>query len=127
MRVFKTRRFARFAKNEDIDDGQLVDALRRAERRLVDADLGGGVIKQRVSRQGQGKRGGYRTLIAYRAGVRAVFLLGFAKKERDNVRPDELENLKLVAADLLTAAASAIDQMVDKDRLIEVHYEQEKD
>jgi hypothetical protein len=45
---------------------------------VVDADLGGGVIKQRVARVGQGRSGGYRMLVAYRAGARAVFLYGFA-------------------------------------------------
>jgi hypothetical protein len=65
MRVFKTRRFVRFAKGEEIGDTRLIEAIHRAERGLVDADLGSGVIKQRVNRPGQGKRGGYRTLIAY--------------------------------------------------------------
>jgi hypothetical protein len=66
MRVFKTRWFARFAKREDISDDRLADAIARTERGLIDADLGGGLIKQRVARPGKGKSGGYRTLIAYR-------------------------------------------------------------
>ncbi len=64
MRVFKTRWFARFAKREDISNDCLADAIARAERGLIDADLGGGLIKQRVARPGKGKSGGYRTLIA---------------------------------------------------------------
>src|SRR2546423_5593629 len=127
MRVFKTRHFVRFAKSEKIGDTRLVEAIHRAERGLVDADLGSGVIKQRVNRPGQGKRGGYRTLIAYRPGARAVFLVGFAKKERDNIKPDELENLRLAAADLLAASALVIAEMIQQDRLIEVDYEQEEE
>jgi hypothetical protein len=67
-------------------------AVRDAENRLVDADLGGGLIKQRVARLGQGKRGGFRTIIAYRRGTRAVCLFGFAKNERENLDDDELSS-----------------------------------
>ena len=74
-----------FQKREVIDDAALTRAVANAEIGLVDADLGGGLIKQRIARFGQGKRGGYRTIIAYRQGGRAVFLFGFAKNERDNL------------------------------------------
>jgi hypothetical protein len=90
VRVFKTRLFARFAVRERIADASLMEAIERAERGLVDADLGGGVVKQRVARQGQGRRGGYRTLVAYRSGDFAVFLFGFAKSDRDNTGDHEL-------------------------------------
>jgi hypothetical protein len=63
----------------------------RAERGLVDADLGFGLIKQRVARQGQGRRGGYRTLMAFTVGHQTVFLYGFAKSERNNIGADELD------------------------------------
>ena len=75
MRVFKTRGFARFAKSENITDAQLAEVIADAERGLIDADLadlGGGVIKLRIARPGDGKSGGFRTLIAYRAKARAV-------------------------------------------------------
>ena len=73
MQVFKTRWLARFARHERIPDRSLLEAIARAERGLVDADLGGGLIKQRVARKGQGRSGGYRMLIAYRTKDRAVF------------------------------------------------------
>ena len=85
MRVFKTRWFARFARRERISDPNLCEAVWRAEGGLVDADLGGGVIKQRVARTGQGRSGAYRVLLAYRANARSVFLYGFAKSQRENV------------------------------------------
>lgn len=78
MRIFKTRWMARFARKAGIDDALLVEAIDRAERGLIDADLGGGVIKQRVGRSGQGRSGGYRTLIAFRFGDLAFFIYGFA-------------------------------------------------
>jgi hypothetical protein len=62
MRVFKTKPFARFASREWLADQELCEAVRRAERGLIDADLGGGVIKQRLAREGQGKSGGFRII-----------------------------------------------------------------
>jgi hypothetical protein len=59
MRVFKTKPFARFAGHEGIDDDVLCDAVQRAENGLIDANLGGGVIKQRLAREGQGKSSGF--------------------------------------------------------------------
>jgi hypothetical protein len=82
VRVFVTKSFRRFQRKERIADAALCEAVRRAARGLVDADLGGGLIKQRVSRPGEGRRGGFRTVIAYRVDDRAVFLFGFAKKIR---------------------------------------------
>jgi hypothetical protein len=96
MRVYKIKGFARFQRGECIADRALVEALLAAERGLVDADLGGGLIEQRVARPGQGKSGGFRTLIAYRRGERAVFLFGFAKNERANIDDDELEEWRHV-------------------------------
>jgi hypothetical protein len=63
--------------------------------------LGGGLIKLRIARLGSGKSGGYRTIIAYSAGRRAVFLFGFAKNQRDNLTPVQLADLKMVGDDLL--------------------------
>jgi len=85
VRTFKTKWLARFARRERIADKSLREAIERAERGLIDADLGGGLIKQRVARQGQGRSGGYRTIIAYRAKERAVFFYGFAKNDRENI------------------------------------------
>ncbi len=102
MRIFTTRAFGRFARKERIEDAQLCDAIARADRGLIDADLGGHVIKQRVARPGQGRSGGYRTLIAYRSKTRSVFLFGFAKNDQDNIDDDELKNLRKAAAEMLS-------------------------
>ena len=101
MRTFKTRAFTRFADKAGVSDVALCRAVRDAERGLVAADLGGGVIKQRIARSGQGKSGGFRTLIVFRAGTRAIFVHGFAKSEKDNIEKDELSALKKLAAELL--------------------------
>lgn len=101
MRVFKTRAFGRFARKERIGDALLCEAIERAERGVVDSDLGGHVIKQRVARRGQGRSGGYRALIAYRAQTRAVFLFGFAKNDQGNIDNDELKELRKAAVEML--------------------------
>jgi hypothetical protein len=74
MRIFKNAWFERFARKQNISDKAIAQAIERAEQGLIDADLGGGVIKQRVARPGQGKSGGFRTVILYRATERAFCL-----------------------------------------------------
>jgi len=122
MRVFKTRSVDRFCKSEKITDELLADAIARAERGLIDADLGGGLIKQRVAKPGKGKRGGWRTLIAYRKGQRAVFLFGFAKNDRDNISSDQLASLKAMATGFLNGTNAAIEAELKREVLKELSY-----
>jgi hypothetical protein len=126
-RIFKTRWFTRFARGERITDSSLSEAVARAGQGLIDADLGGGVIKQRVARPGQGRSGGYRVLIAYRAGHRAVFVYGFAKRERENIEPDELITLREIAAAWLRADPKAIAQGFKDGALKDVTYGEKKE
>jgi hypothetical protein len=123
VRIFKLKTLARFTRRERIADVSLCEAIEQAERGLVDADLGGGLIKQRVARAGQGKRGGYRMLIAFRSKLRAVFLFGFAKNELDNIDGDQLETLREAAALWLAADAQKIEQAIKDGLLIEVRHD----
>jgi hypothetical protein len=127
VRIFKTRWLARFARREGIDDGSLREAIERAERGLIDADLGGGLIKQRVARRGQGRSGGYRMVVGYRVKDRAVFLLGFAKNERENIEPDELLSLKETAEKWLSATEAKLQMEVELGNLQEIDLEGTKD
>jgi hypothetical protein len=126
LRIFKTKWFTRFARGERISDGSLSQAVVRAGQGIIDADLGGGVIKQRVARPGGGRSGGYRVLLAYRAGHRAVFLYGFAKRERENIDPDELLTLREIAAKWLAADAKHIAQALNEGVLQEMAYDEKK-
>ena len=117
---FATKVFVRFARREGLDDRRLCEAITRAERGLVDADLGGNLIKQRVVRVGGGRSGGYRTLIAYRAEQRSVFLYGFAKNERDNIDTRELDDLRKLARHYLGYADVQIARALDRSELREV-------
>ena len=87
---------------------------------LIDADLGGGLIKQRVARKGAGKSGGYRTLLAFRAGARAVFLYGFAKSSRATIGDDELVRWRGIGRGLLALDERAIEERIADDDMVEV-------
>lgn len=117
--------FARFQRREGIADASLVRAVRNAALGLVDADLGGGLVKQRVARRGQGKRGGYRTVIAYQRAHRAVFLLGFPKSERANIEDDELAVLKAQGREYLALNEEQIEVLLLDEDLTEVRYGKE--
>lgn len=120
VRIFKTRAFGRFARKERVGDALLCEAIERADRGIVDADLGGHVIKQRVARSGQGRSSGYRTLIAYRSETRAVFLFGFAKKDQDDIDAHELKILQKAAAEMLGWNDRAVAALVTAGKWTEV-------
>ena len=126
MKVFKTRWFARFARQEKIADDSLREAIERAERGLVDADLGGGLIKQRVARKGQGRSGGYRAIVAYRAASKAFFLHGFAKSGQENIAEDELIALRKFGRRLLAADVETLNAMFEDGSLKEVDDDKEE-
>jgi len=98
---FLSREFVRAARRGGVTDDALCEALDRAEAGNIDADLGGGLIKQRVARPGMGRSGGYRTIIAYRRRGRAIFLHLFAKNRKSNLTRVELEDLKDIAKPLM--------------------------
>ena len=120
MRIFKNKAFTRFARKAGIDDASICKAVRDAERGLLDADLGGGVIKQRVARSGGGKSGGFRTLILFRIGALAFFVHGFAKNEQANIDDDELLALRKLAAIMLAYDDAALCRALENKTLIEV-------
>lgn len=120
MRIYKTKLLARIARRQGIEDRALKEAIERAGRGLIDAELGGNLIKQRVARRGQGRSGGHRTVIAYRAGQRAVFLYAFAKNERDNIDDDELSTLQELGAAWLEATENQLAQALNDGSLKEV-------
>lgn len=125
--MFKNGWFERFARKERLADEALSDAVQRAEGGLVDADLGGGVIKQRVARAGKGKSGGYRTLILFRKGDRAIFAFGFAKSAQANISKADLALLRDAAAEALEWNDGELDRLVASGALKEIDDGQDKD
>jgi hypothetical protein len=120
MAVYMTRWFDRWARKEGLITSSLCTAVREMTRGLIDADLGGGLVKKRIGRPGQGKSGGYRTLVATNKGNRWVFVFGFPKNERSNIDRDETEALKKLAAHLLSLTAQAVVKAERAGELMEV-------
>jgi hypothetical protein len=126
VRIFKNAWFVRFASAQKISDDTLREAILRAESGQVDADLGGGVLKQRLARPGQGKSKGYRTIILLREGHRAFFVYGFAKGGRDNIRKDEEAQFKKMAKHVLGLSEAQLNILIAKGRIEEVEGNDEK-
>lgn len=119
-RVFKTRHFSRWLRKSDLTDAALCAAVNEMVAGLIDAELGGDVLKKRVALPGRGKRGGARTLVATRKGRRWFFVYGFEKNERANVTPTELEALQVLAASLLGLTATQLNTAVEDGSLQEI-------
>lgn len=120
MRVFKTRHFHRWMRKTELSDHALCMAVGEMGAGLVDADLGGGILKKRVGLAGRGKRGGARTLVATNRGDRWFFVFGFEKNERASIRDDELEGLRIMAVDLLARTDVQLDQAIADGALQEI-------
>jgi hypothetical protein len=120
MAIYKTRWFDRWARKQGLVAEVLCAAVNEMVAGLIDADLGGGLLKKRIARPGQGKSGGYRTLVATNKGSRWVFVYGFPKNERSNIDRDEEEALKKLSAHLLSMTAQAVTKARQAGELIEV-------
>jgi len=123
MRIFKSRWFQRFARKEGIADAVLRQAVARAEKGQIDADLGGGVIKQRIARPGQGKSKGYRTIVLFRRGARAFFVYGFSKSQRANIDNDEEGQFKEAAKLVLALTEMQLAERLKRGSFVEVKSE----
>jgi hypothetical protein len=121
VKIYQNAWFTKFARKEKISESALCDAISRIKRGSIDADLGGGVIKQRVARAGAGKSGGYRTLIFVRHGARAVYVYGFAKNDQANLGADEVAMFKKAAKIVLELSQDQIDIEVEAGRLTELN------
>ena len=120
MRIFKYRHFKRWAKDEDITDQKLIETAKEINAGLFDANLGGGFYKKRVLREGPGKSGGYRVLLAYKQDQRVFFLYGFAKNEQDNITDKQKEAFLDLAKFLLSVDDKEILEWMKMEKLIEV-------
>ena len=120
MAIYKTRWFDRWARKQGLTTSSLCDAVTEMTKGLFDADLGGNLFKKRIARPGQGKSGGFRTLVATNKGSRWVFVFGFPKNERRNIDKDEEEALKKLAAHLLSLTAQTLAKAQREGELMEV-------
>lgn len=107
-------------KKAGVTDVALWGAALEMSQGLVDADLGGHVMKKRVALPGQGKRGGARTIVATKMAGRWFFLYGFNKNERLNIDKDELRVLQEVAKELLEFDDRQLNTALDAGEIMEV-------
>lgn len=120
MAIYKTRWFDRWARKQGLSTQALCEAVREMQAGLYEADLGGGLLKKRVARPGQGKSGGFRTLVATNKGSKWFFVFGFSKNVRSNVDKDEEEALKKLASHLLSLSAPAVSTAQRAGELMEI-------
>jgi hypothetical protein len=119
-RCFKTRYFQRWVRKTELTDAALCQAVQEMVQGLIDADLGGGVVKKRIAVGGRGKSAGTRTLVATNKASRWFFVFGFEKNERANIDADELEDLKMLAHDLLQLSGQQLDLAAAQGELKEI-------
>jgi len=112
MHIFQNRSVARATRKEGVSDEACRKAIDDAEKGLIDADLGGGLIKQRIAREGNGKSGGYRSIIFYRRGDLAIMLHLFAKSDKANVSTAEREALGRLADELRALSLDQLRELV---------------
>jgi hypothetical protein len=126
VRIFKNKWFARFARQNGLSDRDLCEAVDRAERGLVDADLGGGVIKQRIARPNEGRSGGFRSIIYFRTKQRTFFVFGFAKNALDNISGDTLNRYRRAAQITLDFDEDTLKNLIETEELTEVNCDAEE-
>jgi hypothetical protein len=120
MRIFQYNSFRRWAKDEGLTDADLRTVIKEMEEGLIGDNLGGNVYKKRVKLEGRGKRGGARTIIAYKTEEKAFFIVGFAKNEKDNIDTNEKIALKRFAKELLGYSDQQLLKAVTAGELYEI-------
>lgn len=124
--IYKYRAFSLWAKIEKVSDSVLSGVINEMQNGLFDANLGGGLYKKRIAKGGRGKRGGYRTILAFKREGRAVFMYGFAKNERDNLTSKEESVYKQLAKQFLLMTNQQIEMLIKNGELFEVQHEEIK-
>jgi len=120
-RTCKDLEFAKWARKERVTDAMLCNSVAEIEAGLIDARLGGSLLKKRVAAPGRGKRGSYRTIVAYRQGKRLFFLYGFAKNEKGNITPKEREALVALGDHYLRLSDAVLQRLVARNVVQEVN------
>lgn len=121
--ALKTHVFCRWLRKTELNDQDLLNAINEMEQGLIDADLGGNVYKKRIALPGRGKRGSTRSIIASNLSNRWIFLIGFEKNERGNLRPNELAVWKMIAQDLLICSDQKLDELINNGELERIVHE----
>jgi hypothetical protein len=120
MLKFKTKWFNKWAKKSSLSDKSLLKTIENVSKNLGVIDLGSGLLKIRTPKVGQGKSGGFRTILVYREKDIAIFIYGFSKTEKDNLDKDELKYFKKLAKDLLKIDNKKIVELEEQGSFIKI-------
>lgn len=122
--VFVTKPFARWMRKSQVTHLDILGAAEEMVQGLIDAHLGGHLVKKRVALRGRGKSAGARTIVATKFEQRWIFLFGFEKNERSNIDASELKVLQELAASLLDLDQQAIAVAVGAGQLFQLQGEE---
>lgn len=120
MRILKTKLFHRWAQKTGLSSKSLKKAITEIEAGLYDAKLGNYLLKKRIGLKDKGKRGGARTIIAFKKEDKAVFVYGYTKNERANITVKEKKVLSDLAQFCFSRNAQEIENLIKTKALIEV-------
>ncbi|MGF9693007.1 type II toxin-antitoxin system RelE/ParE family toxin [Rhizobium sp. 0TCS1.26] len=120
MRILKDLEFSHWAAQYGVTDALLCRAAIEIEAGLIDARLGGFLIKKRLAAPGRGKRGGFRTILGHRQGDRLIFVHGFAKNETDNITTKEREALRKLCDIYMLADDRTLAKMIGLNQILEI-------
>jgi hypothetical protein len=120
VRILKDLEFSYWAAQYGVTDAMLCGAAIEIEAGLIDARLGGFLIKKRLAAPGRGKRGGFRTILGHREGDRLIFVHGFAKNETDNITRKEREALRKLCDIYMLADDRTLAKMIALNQILEI-------
>jgi hypothetical protein len=119
-RIFASKDFDRFARGQRWPHDQLVGIVEEIEAGLIDGDMGSGIVKKRVAREGGSKASGFRLIVVFRLGERAVFVEGYAKNVKKKHTPQEIRALRLLAKVILSMPDEKLAMAIESGELREV-------
>ena len=123
MKKLSTKWFRKWAKNANLNNETLLEAINNLEEGLSSSGLGNHLYKVRIKREHSGKRSGFRTIIVYKENDRAIFLYGFGKNEKENIDKVELQYFKKLGNDLLGLTTDQLKRSVMQEILFDLEVE----
>ncbi len=120
MRRLLTENFSKWASKQNISFKELIKVFVEVESGNFEARLGGNIYKKRIRIEGRGKRGGYRIIVCYKREDRAIFIHGFAKNEKSNLSPKEINVFRELSKILLHLTHEKLSIAVKNGAFIEV-------
>ena len=126
MKHLKIKKFNNEAKKVDLKDEVLVDSfdgfykLSRDEQ--LKFSLGSGLYKLRIAtKEGRGKSGGSRSILAFKNDKGIYWLHLFSKNDKGNVTTSELKKLKHLADIMFSLTDEQTSKLINLGELCEVN------